>query len=35
LPYHKDSAPMATSTAGGSLKLIFGGNRHSRGILEK
>ncbi|KAH3946616.1 hypothetical protein HBH98_081710 [Parastagonospora nodorum] len=31
LPHHSNSAPMATATAGASIKLMFGGNGHSRG----
>jgi hypothetical protein len=31
LPYQKDAAPTATASAGGSIRLMFGGNGHSRG----
>lgn len=31
LPHHNSPAPMATASAGGSIKLMFGGNGHSRG----
>jgi hypothetical protein len=31
LPFHHTPAPMATASAGRSIKLMFGGNGHSRG----
>jgi hypothetical protein len=31
MPVHNAPAPMATAHAGGSIKLMFGGNGHSRG----
>jgi len=31
LKHHKNPAPMATAKAGESIKLMFGGNGHSRG----
>jgi hypothetical protein len=30
-PHHDAPAPMATAHAGSSIKLMFGGNGHSRG----
>jgi hypothetical protein len=30
-PHHDAPAPMATAAAGSSIKLMFGGNGHSRG----
>ncbi|CAO2649705.1 Nn.00g009970.m01.CDS01 [Neocucurbitaria sp. VM-36] len=31
LPFHTAPAPMATAAAGSNIKLMFGGNGHSRG----